>query len=85
MNSTFGPLQFASLLLSSLYCATALIFIGIRLPDILSLAIYSTPGFFLLVISCFAMLTLFISPSKTFGYMLRRLVLIALVRSTYEI
>jgi hypothetical protein len=72
----------SSMIISTVFCSISLFFILLRTSDICSLLIYSTPACFLFFIACIAMATLFVSPSKTFGYMLRRLVLIGLVSGT---
>jgi multidrug transporter EmrE-like cation transporter len=67
------------MVLSALSCGTAVTFLLLRLPELASLVTYSAMGGFLVTLGCLAMLSLFLSPSQTIGYMLRRFALITLV------
>ena len=68
------------LLCCVLYCAVAIFFLAIRLPELASLVVYSITGAFLVILAVTSLVSLFISPSKTFAFMVRRFALITLVR-----
>jgi len=64
---------------STAYCAVAVIFLLLRSCELVSLVTYSAAGGFLVTLLCLALLSLFLSPSQTIAYMLRRFALITLV------
>lgn len=80
-DSTNGaPSKIAYYFLCVAYCALIMWVFVIRAAELMSLVAYSTTGCFLVVLTFFGMISLFVSPTTSFGYMLRRFALIALVR-----
>lgn len=65
----------------TVYCAVLAIFSVARLPEIASLVRFSPAGAFLAILALVGQISLYISPSKSLMFMVRRLALITLVRT----
>lgn len=62
-----------------LYCSVVAFFVVVRLPELASLVRFSPAGAFLSILALVGQVSLFISPSKSLMFMVRRLALITLV------
>jgi hypothetical protein len=72
------------LLFSVIYCAGAGFFLTIRLSEVSSLVCYNSVGLFMVSLAVAGLFSLFVYPSKSFRFCVRRFALISLVSCVHD-